>query len=106
VSLTRRERRALRTIEAALAAEDPELGALLGASPPIEVVITRIAWRVLAASTLLLVFGAVLSSASIATAGLFLLEVSLAAVLIMAAGRGAAARPPERCAGDEGEEPR
>jgi hypothetical protein len=103
VSLTRRERRALRTIEAALAEEDPRLGALLSASPPVEVVITGIAWRVLAASTLLLVFGAVLGSASVATTGLFLLEVSLAALLIMAAGRRVAAKPSDRRADDEGE---
>jgi hypothetical protein len=86
VSLTRRERRALRAIEAALADEDPALGDLLSAPLPSEVVITRIAWSLLATSMSLLVFGAVVSDAVTTTAAVLTLEISLAVLLIVAAG--------------------
>lgn len=76
-------------IEAALADEDPELGDLLTASPPAEVVITRIARRVLVASTSLLIFGAVVGNAFVLAAAVLLLEFSLAALLVVAAGQGA-----------------
>lgn len=86
MSLTRRERRALRAIEAALADEDPALGDLLSAPLPSEVVITRVAWSLLATSMSLLAFGTIISDTVTTTAAVLVLEISLAALLIVAAG--------------------
>ena len=85
--LTRSERRELRRLGRAVAAEDPALARMLrnhGFRPRVPIMIQRFAWAFVAVATLLLAAGAIMGDMSLLAGGLLVLVSGPPTLLIMA----------------------
>jgi Protein of unknown function (DUF3040) len=100
MSLTARDRRALRDIERHLHADDPTLARLLRVTPGrrggATGVVARAAWAVLWSAVVLVIAGLVLSSSSTMIGGLLLLATFPIVVWLIAAATDVAQRARRR----------